>query len=130
MLLDLFLSRNYCEVQLCYWKNFSGKNYIAHPNTQARTKACIIVFYSFNCCAISFLPPLDSEWGSFLWPFQCIVAPSFIIIFIILEKSSVLFHAKMQKEYTILNLIDFQYDVILFQKNNMYLIFRYFQNRH
>lgn len=66
MLYDLFLSGNYCEVQLFYWKNYSGKKSIAHQNTQARTKACVVVFYSFNCCAISFLPPLDSERGSFL----------------------------------------------------------------
>lgn len=52
------------------------------------------------------------------------------LYFIILKKYSVLFHAKMQKENTILNLFNFQYDVILFQKNNMYLIFGYFQNRH
>lgn len=46
-------------------EDYSGKKSIAHQKTQARTKACVVVFYSFNCCAISFLPPLDSEWGSF-----------------------------------------------------------------
>ena len=106
------------------------KNLLHTKTHRHALKRALLCFTVLTVVQYHFLPPLDSEWGSFLWLFQWFVELLSSLYDIILEKSSVLSHTKMQKENTILNLFDFQYDVILFQKNNIYLIFWYFQNRH